>query len=265
MIRYGVLTVLCLLQSGEPAEGGPKRALEVTYIANEGFMIAMGGTKILIDALQRSKHYANPSDTLVANMIEGVPPFADIDYVLVTHDHADHFNAEMVSRFLVHHPATQLIASSETCGKLAKEGVADRQRTGIDLEMGHHRTIRSKKAEIVALRLEHAGGGEITNLAFLVRAHGFMIVHVGDALLAQDQDDVRAFDWSSYKVDILFIGYGDTGSLTQQIIRNVIKPKHVVLMHIPPGEEESVRKEPVQVHPRTVVFGKQLETRRFNN
>lgn len=257
--------LLCLFQGAGPVQESPKHTLEVTYIANEGFLIAMGGTKILIDALHKSKYYANPSDTLVARMINGVPPFADIDYMLVTHEHADHFNAQMVSRFLARHPKTRLIANSEICSKLAQEGVSQRQCTRIDLKMGHHRAIRGKKAEIVALRLEHSGSGELTNLAYLVRANGFTIVHVGDALLAQDQDDIRAFDWSPYHVDLLFIGYGDTGSLSQQIIRNVIKPKRVVLMHIPPSEVEDVRSAAAEADPRTIVFGRQLQTRRFND
>ena len=48
-------------------------ALEVTYIANEGFMVSMGSTTILIDALPKSKYYANPSDTLTARIMNGIP------------------------------------------------------------------------------------------------------------------------------------------------------------------------------------------------
>lgn len=42
----------------------------------------------------------------------------------------------------------------------------------------------------------------------------------------------RAFDWSSYNVDLLFMEHFDRSSPTQDIIRDIIKPKFVVLMPI---------------------------------
>lgn len=258
-----VALLMLVLSLGAGSEGNNQKPFNVTYIGNEGFLITMGGTKVLIDALHKTKHYATPSDTLLARMIDGVPPFGDVDYVLVTHDHADHFNAEIVTRFLAKHPETQVIASPAVIGKLASSG--GKQLTPIDLKMGQHRVLRGGKAEIVAWRLDHSGSREIDNLAFLVRSNGYAFLHVGDALLAQNEDRVRAFDWSSSAVDLLFIEYFDRGSPTQEIIRDVIKPKHVVLMHIAAGEEESVRKEPLKAHPFTVVFGKELETRQFGD
>jgi L-ascorbate metabolism protein UlaG (beta-lactamase superfamily) len=261
---YGALFLLVIFPFPGTAQNSGKSPLEVTYIANEGFLISMGGTKLLIDALYKTKNYPSPSDDVAASMIEGVSPFADVDYVLVTHDHADHFSAEMVSRFLRHHPGTHFIASSEACAKLASDSASGGRRSGVDLKMGQHLTIRGKKAEIVVLRLDHSGSRDISNLAFLVRSNGYTIMHVGDALLAHNEENLRALDWSSYDVDLLFVEHFDRSTPAQDIIKNLIKPRQVVLMHIPAGEEEDVRNAPIKVHPRTVVFGKELETRRFS-
>jgi L-ascorbate metabolism protein UlaG (beta-lactamase superfamily) len=260
---FSVLCLLAILPLFGSAQSGGTKPLEVTYIANEGFLISMGGTKLLVDALYKTKNYPSPSEDVAASMVEGISPFDDVDYVLVTHDHADHFSAEMVSRFLLVHPGTQFIASPEVCSKLTGDSAAKRQRTGIDLKMGRHRTIRGKKAEIVVLRLDHSGSRDISNLAFLVRSNGYTIMHVGDALLAHNEENLRAFDWSSYNVDLLFVEHFDRSSPAQEIIENLIKPRHVVLMHIPAGEEKEVRNAPIKVHPRTVVFERELETKRF--
>ena len=265
MIRYGVTLLLGLLHIVGCWQNNQKRGLEVTYIANEGFMISMGSTKVLIDALPKSKYYVNPSESLVAKVMDDVPPFDRVDYFLVTHDHADHFNSELASRFLLNHPATQFVASLETCGKLIGDSIAARRHSGIDLKMGQVQTIRGEKAEIVAMRLDHSGSHEISNLAFLVCSNGYTVMHVGDALLAQNEEYLRTFDWSSYKVDLLFIEYFDRGSPTQDIIRNMIKPKYIVLMHIPAGEEDGVRTESAKIFPQAVVFGKELETRKFDH
>jgi L-ascorbate metabolism protein UlaG (beta-lactamase superfamily) len=263
MRGFGVFLLLVVLPAMGCWQNNKKQALEVTYIANEGFMISMGGTKVLIDALPQSKYYVNPSDTMTARLMNDIPPFDRVDCVLVTHDHADHFNAEMMSRFLRHHPAVQFIASSEACSKLTGDSIAGRRQSGVNLELGQQRTIRGEKAEIVVMRLDHGGGSNISNLAYVVRSNGYTAVHVGDARLSDNEEYLRAIDWSSYPVDLLFIEYFDRSSRTHDTIEKLIKPKHVVLMHIPAGEEDTVRNVGVKIHPRTVVFGRENETRRF--
>ena len=264
MMRCTMLLLLSILHVHGCVQNKLGKALEVTYIANEGFLIAMGSAKVLIDALPRSKYYVNPSDAMVAKVMEDIPPFDNVDYVLVTHDHADHFNAEMMSRFLLHHPAAQFIATPEACSKLTGDSLAGRQHAGVGLTMGEHRTIRGEKAEIMALRLEHGGDSGINNLAFIVRSNGYTIIHVGDARLSYNEEYLRRVDWSSCDVDLLFIEYFDQDSQTQDIIEHLIKPKHVVLMHIPAGEEDSIRNVNGKIHPQTVVFGKENEARRFD-
>jgi len=265
MRGYRVLLLLGILHAAGCRQKSHEHTLEVTYIANEGFMIAMGSTKILIDALPNSKYYVNPSDTTIAKVMDDIPPFDKVDYFLVTHDHPDHFNAEMMSRFLLKHSAVQFIASSETSSKLLGDSIGGRQYSGIDLKIGNHRTIRGDKAEVVALRLEHGGFHDVSNLAYVVRSDGYTIIHVGDAKLSHNEEYLRTIDWGSYNVDLLFIEYFDQSSQTQDIIEHMIKPKHVVLMHIPAGEEDSVRDTNGKIHPRTVVFGKENEMRRFDD
>ena len=126
MIRYGSFLLLGILLAGGCRHDGGEKTLAVTSIANEGYLISMGRTNVLIDALPMSKYYANPSDTLATRIINGVPPFDNVDYFLVTHEHSDHFNAEMTSRFLQNHPATQLIANQETCSRLNADSAGAR-------------------------------------------------------------------------------------------------------------------------------------------
>jgi len=265
MLRYRAILLVGILFVFGCGQKNEKPALEITYIANEGFMISMGSTTFLFDGLPKSKYYVNPSDSLAARMMNGIPPFDRVDYFLVTHDHPDHFNAEMTSRFLLNHPTVQLLASSETCSKLAGDSIAGRGLSGIDLEMGQHQTIRGGRAEIVVLRLNHGGGTGVSNLAYVVRSNGSTIVHVGDARLSDNEEYLRTLDWHSYDVDVLFIEYFDHSDETREIIEKMIKPKNVVLMHIPAGEEDGVRNADERVHPRTVVFGAEGETKKFGS
>jgi L-ascorbate metabolism protein UlaG (beta-lactamase superfamily) len=240
-------------------------AIEVTYTGNEGFLVTMGDVKVLVDALSDSKYYVSPSDSLVQKMMNGAPPFDGIDHFLVTHDHADHFNAEKVCRFLLTHPDLQLIGSPQTCEKLTADSLAGRQIVPINLERGEQQTVQGGKAIVRVLRLDHGSSREINNLAFLVTANGRTFLHVGDARLAQNTEFLRAVDWGSYSVDLLFLEFFDRGSDVQAVIDTLIRPKHVILMHIPGGEEEAVRKSDEKVRPGAVVFGREGETRRFDS
>lgn len=264
MLQSGILQLLSVLCFVGCLHNSQKLKLEVTYIANEGFMISMGDTKVIVDALTNTKNYAHPSDALAAALMDGVPPFDDVDYVLVTHNHADHFNAEMMSRFLGNHPTAHLIGSTEVCKELTGDSVTGRRCSAVDLKMGESRTFRRDNAEIMVIRLDHSGR-DISNLAFVIRSNGYTIMHVGDALLWSNEEFLRSYDWSSYAIDLLFVEHFDRSSPTQDIIQNLIKPKHVVLMHIPAGEEESVKSQVAKMLPQPVVFVKENETKKFGD
>lgn len=243
--------------------GSHRQPLEVTYIGNEGFLISTGQTKFLVDALTSSEYYVSPSDSLLARIMDGAPPYDHVDYMLVTHDHADHFHPEMTARYLAQHPEVQLIANAQVCSRAALDSVAILQSVSLELERGESRTVRGGKAVVRVLRLDHGSSRDIRNLAFLVTADDHTFLHVGDARLVENEDFLRAVDWSACKVDVLFLEFFDRGSDVQSLIETLIKPKRVVLMHIPGGKEEEVRNSDEKVHAETVVFGREGETKRF--
>ncbi len=261
----GLLLLLSIILGTGCGQDARKNNLTVTYIANEGFMIAMGNTKVLIDALPQSQYYLNPSDTIVTGLMKDVPPFDGVDYALVTHDHPDHFNADLMSRFLQSHQSVHFVAGKGPCGKLPPEPPGRQRITGIDLRLGQFQTIRNDKAEIATLPLVHVGNPDFPNLGFIVRANGRTIVHGGDARLEYNEEYLRKIDWKSYAVDLLFVEYFDNGSGTREIIEKLIRPGHVILMHVPGGEEARVADEAEKWYPRSIVFRREGETRTFDH
>ena len=74
-------------------------AVTVTYVANEGVLIQSDSKQVLIDALHKpylSEYLATPQKVL-DDMMASRPPFEDIELLLVSHIHGDHFNAGLVS------------------------------------------------------------------------------------------------------------------------------------------------------------------------
>ena len=76
--------------------------IDVTYIANAGFLIESGGKKVLIDALFKNgwNTYLVPSDTVVSKIIKQQIPFTNANLKLITHNHGDHFNDSLVVAYL---------------------------------------------------------------------------------------------------------------------------------------------------------------------
>ena len=92
------------------AAAGPQA--NVTYIANEGFLIEVGSQKIMIDAIfdDRSISYAHvPDEETLSLMQASKAPFDDIDLLLVTHSHRDHFSVAPVLEHLKSNPSCVLI------------------------------------------------------------------------------------------------------------------------------------------------------------
>ena len=90
----------------------------VTYVGNSCFMIETGGKKVLIDAFfGEFGNYSLPEYEL-DTLLNAKPPFDNIDLVLASHDHSDHFSAERVSQFLENSPSTIFISTSQAVSQI---------------------------------------------------------------------------------------------------------------------------------------------------
>lgn len=99
-----------------------QKKMDVTYIANAGFLIESNGKQVIIDALfkQGWGNYLIPTDSIVSDIITQQPPFNNSNLMLITHDHADHFNASMVVDYLIINPDVVLIAPPGVTNTISK-------------------------------------------------------------------------------------------------------------------------------------------------
>lgn len=80
--------------------------IQATLLANAGILLCYGNTTMLVDGIYgREPHYfSNLKRGVWEQMLQGEAPFESIDYLLFTHDHPDHFSAEMIVEFLRERP-----------------------------------------------------------------------------------------------------------------------------------------------------------------
>jgi L-ascorbate metabolism protein UlaG (beta-lactamase superfamily) len=248
----------------------PGTTLEVTYIANEGVLIASGGKQVLIDGLHREYE---PGYTFLPEPYRGQietaqPPFDRIDVILVSHRHLDHFHPDAVAAHLRHNSRTVLVSSEQIVRALettaADFGAIRARVTAMTPALRQKVATTASGVELELLGLGHGTGRhrDIQNLGHVVKLGGKKLLHVGDA--DTSAEIFGAFDLDEQNIDVAFLPswflISDAGGA---IVRNHIKPKHIVAVHLGPHEPARTSERIRERFPDAVAFTALLEKRYY--
>lgn len=87
-----------------------KAKLKITYLVNSGLLLQAGRTKIMIDGLIEDNTIFDhlPLEVKEAQLA-GTGMFQNIDALVFTHCHGDHFSAQEISKYLKKHPCVKLL------------------------------------------------------------------------------------------------------------------------------------------------------------
>ena len=218
----------------------PGSTLEVTYIANEGVLLASGSTQVLIDGLHRQYRPSYPflPDPYREQIETARAPFNEIDVILVSHVHLDHFHPEAVIRHLQHNAGASVLSSAQVVGQLrAVDGYAaveSRVKT-MTPPLKQRLSAVAGGVKIEVLGVGHGTGRHETvqNLGHVISLGGKTLLHIGDAS-TEDASIFAAFHLDDAGIDVAFLPVwfltSDEGAA---IVRQHIKPKHIVAIHMP--------------------------------
>jgi L-ascorbate metabolism protein UlaG (beta-lactamase superfamily) len=180
-------------------------ALHITYVCNDGFIISVAGKKILIDALFRDSR-----DICQAESVEiaqtGRPPFDEVDLVLVSHAHWDHFDPQVMGNFLVNNPNAVLIAEKSAAEALERDFLS------FALVQEHIHSVELAKGQVVQMSfpgidLEILNApADVPNLAFLMRVGQLNFFHSGDSGPdSQLAEYFQAHKWCAKGINFAFL------------------------------------------------------------
>ncbi|MBO3699811.1 MBL fold metallo-hydrolase [Roseivirga sp. E12] len=239
--------------------------LKVTYIANEGVLLEGGGSKAIIDALFDDfyKDYLSPSEATVKQMMESSSPFDQVNLILTTHFHRDHFEANLTGNFLKNHRETRLLSSEQVKGELESKYVDYSQITS--QIKAHKRGVQTLEDNINGLKvysffINHAGGertAHIENMGFIIEISGKRVLHLGDADMNPER--FKEVDLTKYNIDVALVPYWYMSSEEgMDIINNHIKAKHLIGIHYPKAPSASALEAIKENYPKATVFQKTL-------
>ncbi len=252
-------------------ESAPQE-LTIQYVANEGILIKSGSTKILLDAIHRRykpEYSFTPDDTL--EKIEAARfPYGDVNFILVSHNHRDHFDPESVALSLTNNSKTKLISSSQVVDEVltakkaldaamkSSENDFASQLVTIKYSLKNTETYEFEGGKIRFLSFLHANSKlpayrDIQNFGHLIEIGGKKILHIGDADMFAE--NFASFDLKAENLDAVFVPYWFVLSKEgRDILRNGLKAKTIVAIHLPPKDQSETLRSLLEAMPSAVVF-----------
>ncbi|HEX7330435.1 MAG TPA: MBL fold metallo-hydrolase [Pyrinomonadaceae bacterium] len=244
--------------------------VEITYIANEGVLISADGKQVLIDGLHREYEpaYAFLPPAEREKIETAKAPFDKIDLILVSHRHLDHFHPESVGRHLQHNPKAILVSSQQVVDEVEKNfkdyQAVKARITGATPPWKEKVAMKVAGVDFEILNLRHGTERHagIQNLGHIIKLGGKKLLHIGDADTAVE--NFEKFNLDEEGIDIAFIPFWFLiGSDGQTIVRDHIKPKQIIAVHISPSEGDKTTTQIKQAFPGAVAFTALLEKRQY--
>lgn len=242
--------------------------IEVRYIANEGVLISSRDKRVLIDGLHRKYDdaYAFLPDAEREKIEAARPPFENIDLVLVSHYHGDHFHPESVGSYLKNSPKAILATSQqvvdEVVAKYSGYEAVKNRITPLAYSLKSRNAMKLAGIDVEVLSVGHGSGrhASIQNLGHVITLGGKKFLHIGDADTNAEIFD--AFDLEQQSIDVALLPYWFLISKGgREIVERHIKPKHIIAVHVGPAEGAEVEGQVKQYYPNAEIFKTMLEKR----
>ena len=214
-------------------------------------------------------------------MLAAEHPFDDVDLIVVTHDHLDHFNAALVLAYMQSNPRCRLIGTEQVKERLKKrecfESIEKRVHA-VTPPKGGAKNVSVNGVEVEVLRLKHcayhetdeATGEKIDrhrneqNIGVVVCLGGNRILHIGDSAM-DDVEEYMNFDLVPEKIDIAMLGsiFWPPFSKRVELVNKAIQPKRIIAMHLDQGSKDKyfTYREAMQKElPPITIFKKSLDS-----
>ena len=216
--------------------------IHVTALGNEGFLVEVGSSTVIVDGLYRGlRGYVAPTEQQLRARERAEPPFDEIELVLVTHHHPDHFDAEVVARHVVANPHAVLVTTPMAVDQLRSDDqrfplLSERVRA-VFPEEGESEHLEIDGIGIEVLNLHHGRNRSLPaeNLGFVVEMNGFSFLHIGDTMATAEE--LAALGLSDRKIDIAFVPFWHLLDATgARRYLEAIGATTVVAMHLPAAD-----------------------------
>ncbi|HPF50566.1 MAG TPA: MBL fold metallo-hydrolase [Draconibacterium sp.] len=257
-----------------------KENIQITYVANCGFLYESSSQKVLIDPFgTRFGNLFNlPSSETMTKIENGTTPFDQINLVLITHIHGDHFDPFPAEKFLLQNTHTQLV-----CPPQVRQQMKDSCQNFVQIEaqilspqlsMSEIKTIPVNGIQLTIVRMQHGTNRSLQEVdykdytdyektedyGYLFELGNKVIFHQGDGCLKINQE---ALDKLNQKVDVAFLSYFDWDTSSFNLLKDKLQAQNIIFMHGTKPAKEREKEEFKVMEPKLILFNQELENKTF--
>jgi len=215
-------------------------SITITYIANCGYMVEVDAHKIIIDGLFKRghNHYPTPDTTTQKLLVSNLYPFNDIELILVSHTHEDHFDNEMVTECMLNNPSVKLMCPQQVIDSIREnESVYNILKTRIiecTPDTFTSQLVHVNNIVIYACRLAHPGEkyNDVQNIAYLISINGKTVFHSADIDPSQI-DKYSGVKLNELNIDIGMINEDFAKVENAGLAKKFINARYNIAMHLP--------------------------------
>ena len=181
---------------------GQTTPARVTYLANEGVLLEVGDKKVLIDALfgDGIRGYPVVPEQMRGDLEAARGRFQEVDLLLVSHEHRDHFDPGSVARHLANNSRALMFGPPDAVARLPDGARAQ----GVYPLEGNQATLSHRDISVRVMRLHHGRArSEIQNLGLIVDLNGVRFLHVGDTELTLCEG--RSLELDDLEIDVALL------------------------------------------------------------
>lgn len=218
--------------------------LEITFVGNEGVLVAHGGRSVLIDALfgDGAAAYTTTPRAVVDSVEMARSPFDAVDVALATHFHPDHFNPYSSARFLRHSERSHFLSTVQARALLEEKAAAFDDLAarvhGVTPGDGELRAVTPGGVPVEVFGLSHGKVtyGDVEHLGFVVDLAGASVLHLGDGVISERSlGEAGVLD---RPIDVAFVPFWFlTYPFGRRLMKTALRPGRVFAVHIPPAHE----------------------------
>lgn len=240
--------------------------VKVTYIANDGILIEYQDKKVAIDAINvvdNLNGWISPSSTVMSALQNGIPPYDNIDVIMVTHGHGDHYATSAIQSYLSRNSNTKLIVPN---GLRSSFGSNSNRIPNFSINKFEQVELVLNDITIDVLQVEHFNQfgnnfADVESYTYIVHMGGKKFMHAGDIDYTDSQLD--KFNLLQDSVTVAFIPtFGDLVSPRNRdaLIDNV-NPKNIVGLHFLRNSLSTSLSQLNSIYPEADAFTEPLEIR----
>lgn len=223
-----------------------EQKINITLIANTGILLQYGNIKILIDGIygKEGHDFSNIGVDIWEKIKKGQGIFSNIDYLLFTHEHPDHFSPEMTMEYLNCQRPKGLFISGTGTAELGvlQNYIRKAKIPCVEMKAStNNKTIYTLEPgfQLRVYSTAHLGEifKEVPHFCFLLTFDGKNILFTSDV----DFLDENFLDFQDAPIHAIFINplfyHGKVG---QRLLIDVLRPQVTVIYHVPFLDDDKI-------------------------